>query len=616
MNVLKENKKSIIFMALPFILMDVFTRFMGFKWDVLHYYVFVAALFTLLWTALIVGIVLSLRKTAARIVYIVFFVFSLVLYLTNGIYYSLTGFFFNTNLIRMASEGKSYIMDTILGTSPWVYASVVLMIVLAVIGCRHIPVQPQFQKKRFAVVVIGFLVVHTCLPLMYGKTTDSLKWNSFDRSANVYRDFNDVNKGMKITGMYEFIVRNIYVEYLKPEEKITDEEKQFLDAEYSGGEQEADNSYTGIYKGKNVIFLQLEGMDEWLLNENDTPNLWALKEHAINFNDHYSIYTGGGSTFNSELAVNTGFTTPVTFNKNPYSFNENTFADTLPQLFKAQGYSANVFHMNKGEFYSRKINYSSWGYDNYFGLKDVQNYKDLSYKLDRELILNETFYKNMFQQDGPFLNYVITYSPHTPFTPEKEVAHLLLAEKYGEDNIPDLSEEECARLQAGETDNMVGLLIQALKDNDLYDNTVIVAYADHYLYTLNDKTVLDKYKNTSNNLINHTPFFIWSSDQERVDIDQPTSQLNILPTVLNLFGIKYNVNRYLLKDALAPDYQGVVFFSDYSWYDGKVYVEDGKVTNGGRIDAEKLEDTSTWVNNVIRKNDLTLKFDYLKNLSE
>ena len=106
MNVLKENKKSIIFMALPFILMDVFTRFMGFKWDVLHYYVFVAALFTLLWTALIVGMVLSLRKTAARIVYIVFFVFSLVLYLTNGIYYSLTGFFFNTNLIRMSSQGK------------------------------------------------------------------------------------------------------------------------------------------------------------------------------------------------------------------------------------------------------------------------------------------------------------------------------------------------------------------------------------------------------------------------------------------------------------------------------------------------------------------------------
>ena len=62
----------------------------------------------------------------------------------------------------------------------------------------------------------------------------------------------------------------------------------------------------------------------------------------------------------------------------------------------------------------------------------------------------------------------------------------------------------------GETDYMVGLLMQALKDNNLYDNTVIVAYADHYLYTINDKSVLGKYKETDNNLINRTPFFIWT----------------------------------------------------------------------------------------------------------
>ena len=44
------------------------------------------------------------------------------------------------------------------------------------------------------------------------------------------------------------------------------------------------------------------------------------------------------------------------------------------------------------------------------------------------------------------------------------------------------------------------------------NSELIVAYADHYLYTLDDKSILDKYKETSNNLINHTPFFIWSSD--------------------------------------------------------------------------------------------------------
>ena len=81
------------------------------------------------------------------------------------------------------------------------------------------------------------------------------------------------------------------------------------------------------------------------------------------------------------------------------------------------------------------------------------------------------------------------------------------------------------------------MLIQALKDNNLYDNTVIVAYADHYLYTINDKSVLDKYKTTSNNLINNTPFFIWSSDIKPQNINKTTMQMNILPTVLNLFGI-------------------------------------------------------------------------------
>lgn len=77
------------------------------------------------------------------------------------------------------------------------------------------------------------------------------------------------------------------------------------------------------------------------------------------------------------------------------------------------------------------------------------------------------------------LIYIITYSPHTPFTTEKEVGKILAEEKYGKGNVPKLSEEDCAKMAASETDNMVGLLIQALKDNGLYDNTVIVAYADH-----------------------------------------------------------------------------------------------------------------------------------------
>ena len=70
----------------------------------------------------------------------------------------------------------------------------------------------------------------------------------------------------------------------------------------------------------------------------------------------------------------------------------------MARLFKEQNYSVNAFHMNKGEFYSRDINYKSWGYDNYYGLQDIQKYNDERYVLDRELILNKTFYNKIFKQ--------------------------------------------------------------------------------------------------------------------------------------------------------------------------------------------------------------------------
>ena len=154
--------------------------------------------------------------------------------------------------------------------------------------------------------------------------------------------------------------------------------------------------------------------------------------------------------------------------------------------------------------------------------------------------------------------------------------------------------------------------MQALEDNDLIDNTVIVAYADHYLYTLSDKTILDQYKHTENNLINHTPFFIWSKDMERVNVNKVTSQLDILPTVLNLFGVQYKEEYYIGNDAFDKDYKGYVFLSDYSWYDGKIYVENGEITNGVNADPKYVEQMNQHITELIEKNDYVLIYDYFR----
>ena len=92
--------------------------------------------------------------------------------------------------------------------------------------------------------------------------------------------------------------------------------------------------------------------------------------------------------------------------------------------------------------------------------------------------------------------------------------------------------------------------------------------------------------------------------------------MSILPTVLNLFGIEYNSCDYLMEDALADDYKGFAFFSDRSWYDGEIYVKLGEVSD---IYVDNYVQDDDYINmmndkiaNIIRKNDLTLKYNYHK----
>lgn len=627
---LKQNIKKftlkyyyILIVSLPFILIDIITRILGHK---IHFYGIlrlVPILFTLSYITLGVASSLLLEKKKGKILYIALFIISFALFITNNIYYSMTDTFFDFSLILLASEGSEYFMDAILNCNIWVYISSIIIIISFIFGLKYFKGNNQTNLKAIIKVFFLFLIFHTITPLFLGKANDSLSWSTWRNPRNIYINFNDNNKSMMVSGIYEYSIRNFYITFIKTKKSNNYEDINFLEEEYNKEEENYSTSYTGKYKDKNLILLQLEGTDNWLITEKDTPTLYNMMNNSINFTNHYSYYNGGGSTFNSEFAVNTGFITPLSYTQNAYTFNKNYFPYSLANLFKASDYSVNAFHMNNSEYYSRGTNYKNWGYENYYGLKDLGTYKDDSYTLDRELILNETFQEKIFNSEK-FVDYIITYSGHLPFTTEKGVCKKLviediLAEEKLEELpndyiLPEMTEEDCARRQAKETDYMVELLLNTLQEKGLIENTVIVVFTDHYLYTLSDQTILDKYKETSNNLINKTPFFIWDNGETKKKITSVTSQLNIMPTLLNLFGLEYHPNYYIGEDALNNNYHGIVFFSDYSWYDGNVYVDGGIVTNNKNIDQIALEDKNYYINYIIRKNDLTLKYNYFKKI--
>ena len=77
--------------------------------------------------------------------------------------------------------------------------------------------------------------------------------------------------------------------------------------------------------------------------------------NSINFTNHYSYYNGGGSTFNSEFAVNTGFITPLSYTQNAYSFNKNSFPYSLAKLLKNENYSLIICGRGDSEEYVKNM---------------------------------------------------------------------------------------------------------------------------------------------------------------------------------------------------------------------------------------------------------------------
>ncbi len=599
-----RNNKGYIYLFISLIILDLTLRiFYNHIISYYHWYYLVPNLFTINWILLILCLTKNLKSKIGKILFLIFYVFELIMFLVHAVYFSYFNTFFDYSVLAVAGEGADYFDSVIPNIKIWVIITLIVSIVLCIKGFKKIKHVEKIRVIHILIIVAIFIVVELTLPVFLGKKSKDVEWDDWRNARVIYESFNDNNKSMMVSGMFEYNIRNFTVNYLKDNTKLTDEEKEALEDNFKTNELNNPNKYTGLFKGKNLIIVQLESIDDFLVNKNIMPELYKLSKSSINFNNHYSFTSGGGSTFNSEFMVNTGYSSAYNYNQSAYVFSKNTYTYSLPNLFKKEGYTVNAFHMNTSEYYSRAVNYKAFGYDSYNGLRDLNIYHNYEYWLDTELIKNKTFNDKIFNTEMPFVSYIITYSAHMPYKTTKGTCPLL-TDKQG------LTEEECLHIQAKETDDFIKLLIQNLKDKNLLDNTVIVLFADHYIYTLENKSLLDKYKETSNNLINHTPFMIYDNGNTKFNVKAVNSQLDILPTILNLYGIEYYPNNYIGRDILDTKFDPLVFFSDGSWYNGYTYVSNGEYQSGKKIASAKIEKYNLIVKRKMLLNDAVIKSDY------
>lgn len=544
-----------------------------------------AALFTLGWTLIFAGLVFALPKIPQWFFRCVPLVTFVTICVTHSGFMNMFGKFFAFSVLSYGGTGSFFQADYIRISWQVVVGAAVSVLLMMIAGRLLVVVPPKPVKKSVAAGLAAFLIgvgVVTFTDAHYFPTVDTMIWGDQDRdstAAAVYQNFSDRTNTLMVCGLYQYSVRDLWLT-LFPAGDMSAAERQEVEAYIDDYAAKASpNEYTGRYAGKNLIMVQLEAVDTWMLDPDYMPRLSALKDTSLVFTQHFTPAYITAGTFNTEFMTNTSLL-PATGGIPTSVYQRNSFPCSMANLFRNAGYTARTFHNSDGSVYDRGIIHPNLGYEAYYG-GDTLEMPNIH--LDRYLLNG----LEAMTEGEPFYSFIITYSAHGP---------------YSEDNAIYLENKDAAqqkaKLRAGnsvyaiagamETDRFVGELVDALEARDLLKDTVLVFYADHYNYYMMDDELNMKIKGVDNmNQLTHTDFFIWSAERtEQTLIEKTTSSLDVLPTVANLFALDTAGAFFAGHDALGEQ-GGFAFFDDGSVYDG-AYHDSAAGTPPHAADAANL----------------------------
>lgn len=369
----------------------------------------------------------------------------------------------------------------------------------------------------------------------------------------------EVKEDTKNEDKIKYNIENI--DFLKLAEEETKTEIKNIHYYMANETPTKQNKYTGMFKDKNLIVITAEAFSPIAVNEALTPTLYKLVNQGFTFTNFYSpIYYV--STSDGEYVSLTSLL-PKESVWSFYKSSKNYLPYVYGNVFKNLGYETYAFHDGQYKYYDRNLSHPNMGYKYMAcgnGLEKLMNCKKWP-QSDLEMI-NATF--DMYSNEEKFVAYYMSISGHLEYNfygnnmANKNKA--LVADTEYSDKI-----KAYIACQI-ELDKALEELINKLKEKDILDDTVIVLSADHYPYGLtnddiNSVTPLEdaKFDIHKNNLI------IWSNTMKKnIKIDKIAESLDILPTILNLFGINYDSRLLIGKDILS-DTDGLVILNDRSW---------------------------------------------------
>lgn len=334
------------------------------------------------------------------------------------------------------------------------------------------------------------------------------------------------------------------------------------------------NGMTGRFEGYNLIFVTAEALSAEAIREDTTPTLWRMANNGIQFTDYYQFDTAGttgGECGNilGLLPTEGGSSLKLTATHNNYL----TMGSALNRL----GYNGWAFHNNTYTYYDRDQTHNNLGYSNGFmgygnGIEQWVTWQWPQSDLEMVRGTFDDVYGS--HENEPFNIYYMSVSGHSGYAPGENAMSL----KHW-DAVADLPYSDRVKGYLAcniELDEAMGWLVDRLEQTGMADHTLIVIGADHFPYGLDDDGALGQLPYTSElygyDVLNgferdHNRLIIWTPSLEQAEplvVSTPTSTVDILPTLLNLFGCEWD-SRLLPGRDVFSNKTPLVFTLGYDW---------------------------------------------------
>jgi lipoteichoic acid synthase len=468
-----------------------------------------------------------------------------LLYFTVLMYYKYYGIIVTYHALKQVDK------VTVVGDSaytllnPYYLLLFVDIVVLAAILWRP-------KNKRIRQTLNMRSVRKPILPVLFALSVALCIFNIWPNRASM-----NENKKAEEMGILNYEVYTIFAD--STENDVMVDKKDITQSaidELKGIEKPKATQYWGADKGKNVIILQLESFQDFLIGlkidgQEITPNMNKLAKENFHFNHFYTM-VGQGTTSDAEYVANTSLYVPKQEAATDHYVEK--ALPSLPKLLHANGYATATFHTNKVEFWNRTELYKAIGWDRYYDQSFFGDEDHIAFGASDEVLYSKTIdeLQKMDQSDQPFYAQIISMSAHHPFDIPESKYHMTLPARFENTLVGDYIRSQ------NYADYALGKFIADLKERGLWDDSIILIYGDHQglpIYSLKQdekdllkETIGHEYGYTDMfkiPLILHAPGVTYPAVK-----DETGGQIDILPTVANLTGVSLQNQIHFGQDLL------------------------------------------------------------------